>query len=159
MHNAISSVSNLVPLLREIVAKDLSSFNLASNLFFVFEKINVGIHISSFSWGVTVFTFSSSFRSLNSSLGSDQSSFNLSCIGKMNLLYIIGWSAQRSNHFTLGTFCNVQYIYRSGKKQLKTCDCAARFYFSINLRFESIFFLKPPIARRLGLRGFWIGPL
>jgi hypothetical protein len=41
---------------------------------------------------------------------------------------IIGWSAQRSNHFTLGTFCNIQYIqyiYRSGKKpwQFRTVSC------------------------------------
>jgi hypothetical protein len=36
--------------------------------------------------------------------------------GTAGSLSIIGWSAQRSNHFTLMTFCNVQYIYRAGKK-------------------------------------------
>jgi hypothetical protein len=43
---------------------------------------------------------------------------------------IFGWSAQRSNYFTLCTICNVQYIYQSGKKWKITEITHARPFFS-----------------------------
>jgi hypothetical protein len=55
--------------------------------------------------------------------GSKEEAKNYSCTirayGGPDNEEFIGWSAQRSNHFTLSTICNIQYIYQSGKNWQK----------------------------------------